>query len=189
MPSDGVNQATRQEWRELGFFYDRDDEAREWRLVGSRAGLLRFRDLLLAYIADPRNSQLSEHGHYGPYIYLKVMTWSEAGLGPDAIYGTIADLGRLAQFVEAKLSESAPGSRLLIREEFSPESPYELALYVREDGFDPAVQTLRCRVNPANQRLQRAPTQGRCRHRWVDPSAADALLVRCYPSYVRPSTG
>jgi len=42
MPSEATNNATRREWRELGFFYDRDDENKVWRLTGSRAGLLRF---------------------------------------------------------------------------------------------------------------------------------------------------
>jgi hypothetical protein len=38
MPSDPVNTATRRKWRELGFFYGRDDERRVWRLRGSRRG-------------------------------------------------------------------------------------------------------------------------------------------------------
>jgi hypothetical protein len=32
--------STREEWRNLGFSYDRDDAAKEWRLRGSRDGLL-----------------------------------------------------------------------------------------------------------------------------------------------------
>ena len=67
MPSDATNQATRREWRELGFFYERDDASREWRVTGSRSGLQRLRDLLLDYVADPRNRAESEHEHYGPY--------------------------------------------------------------------------------------------------------------------------
>ena len=45
---------TREEWRELGFFYDRDDDAKEWRLRGSRDGLRRF-----ARLAPFRMSRLS----------------------------------------------------------------------------------------------------------------------------------
>ena len=43
MPSDAVNEKTREEWRALGFFYDVDHEAKVWTLVGSRAGLLSTR--------------------------------------------------------------------------------------------------------------------------------------------------
>jgi hypothetical protein len=35
MPSHSVNAATKREWRELSFYYDRDDEARVWRLTAS----------------------------------------------------------------------------------------------------------------------------------------------------------
>jgi len=138
MPSNEVNKKTREEWRELGFFYDVDDDARVWTLIGSRAGLLSFRDALSEYVADPRNALESEHEHYGPYMYLKVMTWQEAGFDNNAIRGPLADLARLAALVEAKLATAQPGSAVRIRDEFAADSPYALVLEVREDGFDPA---------------------------------------------------
>ena len=138
MPSDATNKSIRDDWRELGFFYDRDGQNRVWTFTSSRAGLLRFRDALLAYVADPRNTLKSEHEHYGPYSYLKIMTWPEAGFDDHAIRGPLADLGRLASLIEAKLAGARPGSAVRIREEFAEDSPYALLLDVREDGFDPA---------------------------------------------------
>src|SRR3954466_13369192 len=138
MPSDATNQSTRREWRELGFFYDRDDQAKLWQLTGSRAGLLRFRDVLRSYAADPQNQLQSEHEHYGPYGYLEVMTWPEAGFDDHAIRGSLADIARLATIVEKKLAAALPGSTIRIREEFAANSPYELILEVKEDEFDPA---------------------------------------------------
>jgi hypothetical protein len=138
MPSEATNEATRSEWRELGFFYDRDDQSKLWKLTGSRAGLLRFRDALLSYVADPRNALKSEHEHYGPYAYLEVMTWPEAGFDHHAIRGPVADLARLSALIEAKLAIARPGSIVRIQEEFAPNSPYALVLDLREDGFDPA---------------------------------------------------
>jgi len=134
--SEATRQATRREWRELGFFYERDDEAKEWRLVGSRTGLLEFRDLLLAYVVNPRNEQQSEHEHFGPYAYLEVMTWPEAGFDDHAIRGSLSDLARLASLVEDKLTSAAIGSQISIRAEFAFSSSYTLVLDVREDGFD-----------------------------------------------------
>ena len=138
MPSDATNRATRREWRELGLFYDRNDETRIWRLTGSRAGLLRFRDALLSYVANPRNVSNSEHEHYGPYSYLEIMTWPEAGFDGHAIRGPLEDLSRLARIVESKLKTSAPNSLIELREEFARGSPYTLVLDLREDGFDPS---------------------------------------------------
>ena len=138
MPGDATNEATKREWRELGFFYDRDDQARIWKLTGSRAGLLCFRDALLSYAADPRNASNSEHSHYGPYAYLEVMTWPEAGLDEHAIRGPLTDLTRLAKLIEAKIATAHPSSTVVIQEEFAAYSPYALVLDLREDGFDPA---------------------------------------------------
>jgi hypothetical protein len=138
MPSEATNNATRREWRELGFFYDRDDDNKIWRLVGSRAGLLRFRDVLLSYVTDPRNASHSEHEHYGPYSYLNVMTSPNAGFDGYSIHGSVSDIRRLSGLIEAELATAHPGATVRIRDDFSPDSPYALVLEVREDGFDPA---------------------------------------------------
>jgi hypothetical protein len=138
MPSDATNRVTRQEWQELGFFYARDDQSKIWKLTGSRSGLLKFRDALLAYVADPRNTQKSEHEHYGPYMYLEIMTWPEAGFDEHAIRGSLPDLKRLAGIVEKKLAEAKPGDMVRIQNEFAASSPYALILEVQHDGFDPA---------------------------------------------------
>jgi hypothetical protein len=138
MPNDATNKATRREWRQLGYFYDQDDQARVWKLTGSRVGLSRFVDALLSYVANPRNALKSEHEHYGPHGSLEVMTWPEPAFDNHAIRGTVADLARLARLIEAKLAEMHPGSTILIREEFATGSPYGLVLDLREDEFDPA---------------------------------------------------
>ena len=138
MPTEATNNATRREWRALGFFYDRDDDTKRWKLTGSRAGLLCFRDALISYANDTRNALQSEHEHYGPYMYLEVMTWPEAGFDGHSIHGPLPDLARLAKLIEAKLATMCPGSCVEIREEFAADSPYALMLDLREDGFDPA---------------------------------------------------
>jgi hypothetical protein len=138
MPSETVNKSTRREWRDLGFFYEVDEDRREWRLVGSRSGLLNFRDLLMRYAANSQHETRSEHDHYGPYMYLKIMTWTEPGIDGNAIYGTLQDLRRLAGIIEAKLEDATPGSLLRIQVEFADGCDYCLVLDVRDDSFDPA---------------------------------------------------
>ncbi|MFL5637908.1 MAG: hypothetical protein ACJ78M_00910 [Gemmatimonadaceae bacterium] len=128
----------KQQWRKLGFFCELDDQKRLWTLTGSRAGLLYFPDLLLGYVADPENATDGASKRYGPYGSLQIMTWQEAAFGGNAIRGSLIDLGRLAEIVEAKLATAQPGEPIEIREEYSPDSPYRLLLDVRADGFDPA---------------------------------------------------
>jgi hypothetical protein len=137
MPSDATNQATRREWRELGFLYHRDDQRKEWRIIGSRSGLLRFLDFLLEYADDSSNDYKSEHEHYGPY-YLEIMMWPEPGLDDHAIHGSLADLKRLANIVENRLAVVQEGDSVRIQDEFAANTPYALVLEVRKDDFDPA---------------------------------------------------
>lgn len=138
-PRTGMTDAQiKQKWRELGFFCELDDQKKTWTLTGSRAGLLFFPDVLLGYVNDPENGKDGNQKHYGPYGSLDIMTWPEAGFGGNAIRGSLIDLTRLAELVEAKLASAQPGEELRIRDEFAADSPYSLVLDVRADGFDPA---------------------------------------------------
>jgi hypothetical protein len=93
-----MNEVTRQEWSELGFFYDYDKAGSRWQLIGSQLGLLRFVEILDSYVADPKNERLSEHEHYGPYWFLKLMTWGEAEISESAICGTLLDFRSYLQW-------------------------------------------------------------------------------------------
>lgn len=132
------DQQIKQKWRELGFFCEIDEQKKVWTLTGSRAGLLYFPDLLLGYVNDPENAADSAHKHYGPYGSLEVMTWRDPGFDGHAIRGSLDDLTRLAELVEAKLASIQAGETIRIREDYAPNSPFALVLDVRADGFDPA---------------------------------------------------
>ena len=128
----------KQKWRELGFFCELDDQKKIWTLTGSRAGLLYFPDLLLGFVNDPQNAVDGATKHFGPYGSLAVMTFPDPGFDGNAIRGSLTALTQLAELIEVKLASAEPGSPILIREEFAPESRYSLVLDVRPDGFDPA---------------------------------------------------
>jgi hypothetical protein len=144
MASPTTNKRTRREWRELGFFYDRDDDAKCWLVKGSGAGVLAFVTLLRAYGRNPRNGALSEHEHYGPYQYLKFMTWTGPRLDGHAIQGRLDDFDRLAGLVESKLRAVGVGAVFEIGTEYSSASEYVLRVQVAEDGFDPAAADPSC---------------------------------------------
>jgi hypothetical protein len=138
MSSEKVNQITRDEWRELGFFYDFDEKSSRWLLMGSRTGLLKFRDLLIEYANNPRNDSLSEHDHYGPYMYLELMTWDKAEITEHAICGRLPDFRRLAEIVEKKLNLCSVGDRFKVDAAYAENNKAVLEFEIREEDFDPA---------------------------------------------------
>jgi len=138
MKSAHMDHVTRDEWRQLGFFYDYDEYTMCWRFVGSRAGLMRFVEILESYAANPGHERLSEHEHYGPYWYLKLTTSQEAEITDSAICGMLIDFQRLAESIRRKLDSSVAGSTFAIGDEYRAGSKGALQFEVREEGFDPA---------------------------------------------------
>lgn len=144
MPSEKTDLATQREWRELGFYYELDQPKKKWRLVGSKAGLLHFAKLIQAYVADPRNQKLSEHEHYGPYMYLEVGTWDKAEITDHWIAGPLDKLATLAQEIEQKITGAAVGDIIDVGHGFAPSSDVRLILEVSSDSFDPASADSHC---------------------------------------------
>src|SRR5438067_2144335 len=130
MPSPATDAATAREWRELGFFYDTQKSQRRWNFVGSRSGLLQFPRLLRDYAANPRLAGISEHEHYGPYFYLKVVTWHEALITADDIRGTQADIRRLADLIESGLAHCEPGQSFIIDTDYSAQNEFQLHFHL-----------------------------------------------------------
>jgi len=137
-PSEATNRATREEWRELGFFYETRNDPPRWRLVGSETGLAGFVSLLDLYVRDPRNATLSEHEHYGPYMYLKVETAESPAIDEQSIRGSLQDLALLRDLVAKSLRASRPGESFEIGPEYSATASHPLCFEVREASFDPA---------------------------------------------------
>jgi hypothetical protein len=112
-----VRAQTIAEWNDLGFWYDVTPES-GWVIRGSRAGLEKFAALLDRYAADPRNTLLSEHDHFGPYMYLKVVTWSFPEINRDGIYGTLQTLFASPLSFGNVLPLATPVTHLLLLKHF-----------------------------------------------------------------------
>jgi hypothetical protein len=138
MTPEELNEQTKEDWRDLGFFYDYDNSKACWQLIGSRTGLLRFCDILIEYTANDRKKKLSEHEHYGPYWYLKLVTWNAPVITPHDIRGTFEDFRRLSSLTREKIAHAFPGDRVEIDKEYSSGNEAILLFEVREDSFDPA---------------------------------------------------
>jgi hypothetical protein len=136
---DNVEKMLIGEWRELGFYYDLDHrlEVNQWRFFGSRNGLQNFVTLLDCYISKPSNEGISEHDHYGPYSYLKIMTWNKAEITEDYIAGTIQDLKKLRNIIAAKLAQAQPGETFNIDKDYGVGNTVTAKFFVMADTFDP----------------------------------------------------
>jgi hypothetical protein len=134
-----IDQMMINEWRQLGFYYDRDDrlDVNQLRFFGSKKGLQNFVSLLDKYTKNPVNDTLSEHDHYGPYSYLKIMTLDKPTITADYIAGTIQDLKFLKNLIFEKLDKTEPGQTFNIEKDYGQDNTISAKFFVMADNFDP----------------------------------------------------
>jgi len=134
-----IDQMMIDEWRQLGFYYDLDERVavNQWRFYGSKQGLQNFVKLLDDYTSKTSNDAISEHDHYGPYSYLKIMTWDKPIITSDYIAGTIQDLKNLRNIIADKLGKAQPGQTFNIDKDFGIENTVTVKFFVMSDDFDP----------------------------------------------------
>ncbi|MBL0024318.1 MAG: hypothetical protein IPO98_04555 [Saprospiraceae bacterium] len=128
------------EWRQLGFYYDLDErlEVNQWRFYGSKSGLQNFVKLLDDYTNRASNDKEFEHDHYGPYMYLKIITLDDqAIINENAIGGTIADLKKLRNIIADKLSKAEAGQTFNIDKDYGEDNTVTAKFFVMADNFDP----------------------------------------------------
>lgn len=132
---EAIEAATRDEWRELGFYFDYDESSKTLNIHGDRTGLTKFSSLLLAYTSNPSNAELSEHDHMGPYMSLEIRTGKALKIHESCIEGTIDDFRMLSQFLEDQLSHSDSGQSFSFRNEDDASSSL-LCFHLHPNGFD-----------------------------------------------------
>ena len=137
MANEATNESTCRAWRALGFFCGRNDAAKEWRIVGSVAGLRKFAAEVRKYASNPAHDRLSEYTQFGPAMNLEIGTSHQTEITEQWIGGPLAELLRLATFIERSAQANVVGTCIALRSNFSPMAPYELILDVRDDAFDP----------------------------------------------------
>lgn len=132
-----IDEMIKTEWRELGFYYDRDDGLQEWLLYGSRNGLMKFVQILNEYANESNNDCIGNDAHYGPYSYLKICTWENPSFSKDNIGGPILSLKKLAALISEKLLCSGIGDKIIFDKEFSNTNTYKFILVIMPNDFDP----------------------------------------------------
>jgi hypothetical protein len=144
MPSEKTNEHTRREWRELGFYYDRDDDQKAWRIVGALDGLQKFSRAVRTYATNLKNAAPSKHDHFGPYMYLTIGTWPEEVITDGWIAGPLERLAKLADDIDEVIATARVGDQIPVGAKFAPNSSYDLILELRDDSFDPAKADKAC---------------------------------------------
>ena len=99
MSNEASNEATRRAWRALGFFCDRNNAAKEWRIVGPVKGLRKFASEIRTYASNPAHDRPSEYTHFGPSMNLEVGTWHQTEITEQWIGGPLVELLRLATLI------------------------------------------------------------------------------------------
>lgn len=126
------------EWKELGFYYQFDQNLKQWWLIGSKDGLFNFVTAINAYLNIPNNNSISEHIHFGPHSYLKILTWDTPQINSNYIGGSFDDLHKLTNLIADKLHLTEIGSVFTIGSEYDLDSEYSIKFFVMSDNFDPS---------------------------------------------------
>ena len=127
-----------QEWRELGFYYSRDSDLKQWWLIGSKIGLSNFISAIKSYAQNLNNTSISEHIHLGPHQYLKIITLDKPEINSDHIGGSLTDLLKLSNLIEQKLAVTNVGSIFTIGSEYALINDYTIKFFVMDKNFDPS---------------------------------------------------
>jgi hypothetical protein len=133
-----LDEQTIKEWNELRFYYENDKDLKQWRFLGSKAGLLNLPTLIKAYADNLLNEEISEHTHIGPYSYLKIMTWQEPIITDSYIGGTLNNLLELSNIIVDKLNTVKVGQTFKIMDAYSEKSTFTLLFIIMADDFIPS---------------------------------------------------
>ena len=129
-------EATEREWRELGFYYDFDKKFLSWNIYGSKSGISKFAKLIEEYSNNPRNNIIYEHDHYGPSMFLKIITLEEPEINDNAIGGSLSDLLRLSEIIKNKIKSANVGDKIIINEEYGNSNNAFIRIEIMDDDFD-----------------------------------------------------
>ena len=99
---------TRQEWRDLGFYYISSTEQQKWILHGSKVGLLNLCKLVEEFAA--KNHPLGEHDHLLPHWYLTLTSCDTFSINSRGISGTPKQLNEFAKIFTKSVQNSSKGT-------------------------------------------------------------------------------
>ena len=119
-----IDEMLRKEWRELGFYYDQNAEKQQWQFFGSKKGLLNFINCIDEHIAFQKS--LSDDSHFGPYDYLKLMTWDKPYIDFKLFAGRQEDFEILKEIYSKKVEITDVHDEFVIDKEYTSDNSASL---------------------------------------------------------------
>ncbi|MBT1449790.1 hypothetical protein KJ365_02775 [Glaciecola sp. XM2] len=133
--SDKIADLTREEWKNLGFYYISDQANEKWELHGSRTGLSNLCNLLRKFASE--NREYGDHEHLMPHWYLTFTSLEDFSINKRDIGGKPEQLMRFANFFEKEVSDCRQGATVTVpKDAFNTD--YEITFTVHRDNFDPS---------------------------------------------------
>ena len=130
-----VADMTRNEWKELGFFYYSDDSEKRWDLYGSQSGIVRLSEEISDFIS--RDEIFGEHQHLLPHWYLTIEYDEVPDINKRGIVGRKVDLLKVRDFLNSAQNNSSPRSCVAIHSCFD-QTTYKMYFHIEQDDFDPS---------------------------------------------------
>ncbi|MBH0014336.1 hypothetical protein I6F66_19895 [Pseudoalteromonas sp. NZS100_1] len=126
---------TREEWRELGFYYIIDDDSKAWNLYGSVDGLSNFITEILKFTA--RDEVKGEHEHLLPHWYLTLQYDDGFDICERGILASKIELLIFIDILKQLLLKAKVGEIIGLHNHVKSAS-YRMYLHVKGADFDPS---------------------------------------------------
>lgn len=137
LSQDDLDQMEREDWRELGFYYHRNNALQRWDIFANQQGFLRLAEELQEY-AQSLGKIMGEHDHIEPDWSLTLTTSAHYFINDRGIYGTAADFEALATHIVDTVSHLHAGQVHIINAPKVDVYSYALYLLLQDDDFDAA---------------------------------------------------
>ena len=127
---------TREEWRELGFYYIIDNDSKAWNLYGSIDGLSNFITEILKF--TERYEVKGEHEHLLPHWYLTLQYDDGFDICRRGLLASKTEFLIFIDILRLRLEEAEVGEIIGLHNHVKSTS-YQMYLHIKGADFDPSI--------------------------------------------------
>jgi hypothetical protein len=131
-------EAIKEEWRNLGYYFEKNKSERKWVFTSSKNGIKKLINQIIDFTQKEGNIEIGEHDHWGPYGDLKIMTTRVPEITIEYIGGSFSSLRELAYQIKQRLEIVNHNESFCIQEENKNAMSAGLEFRIKDDDYDPA---------------------------------------------------